>query len=246
MSNTQPPVNSIAPLTNVTLAVEAMEQAINRGQGLPGMVCLYGPSGYGKSKAAAFVANKYRCYYIEAKSIWQRKTYLINILKDMGVVPERTMDLMLDQICEQLTLSQRPLIIDEADYLVDKGWAKLLMDIYEGSRAPIMIIGEENISANLKKKNGEKVHNRIIDWQPAQPASMADGQLLTRIYSPDVVIADDLLEHIINTVNGCTRRVAVNINKVRKTAKAEGRESAELAWWGGRELFTGEAPARRR
>lgn len=243
MTNNKPTVNTIAPLTNVSLAVEAMEQAINRVEGLPGIVCLYGPSGYGKSRAAAYVANKFRTYYVEGKSLWTRKSWLANILKDMGIVPERTMDLMEEQIFEQLALSQRPLILDEVDYLVDKDWASLLMDLHEGSNAPLLVIGEEKLHAKLKRKF-EKVHNRVLKWVPAQPSDNDDCQKLAQIYSPDVTIADDLLDHINSTIKGCTRRVAVNLNLVRNAALSEGTNMVDLAWWGKRKLYTGEAPKR--
>ena len=53
MTNHTIPVNTVANLANVSLAVKALERAIDRPAHLPGMVVLYGPSGWGKSTAAA-------------------------------------------------------------------------------------------------------------------------------------------------------------------------------------------------
>ena len=47
-------VNTIVPLTNVGLLAQAVESAANRPPELPGLVVMYGPSGYGKSLAAAY------------------------------------------------------------------------------------------------------------------------------------------------------------------------------------------------
>lgn len=233
-------VNTIAPLTNVSAAMEAMQQAIDRAYGLPGLVCLYGPSGLGKSFGAAYVANKTKSYYIEAKSLWTRKTYLVQILKDMGIIPEQTMPDMLEQVCEQLALSGRPLIIDEADYLIDKNGASLLMDIYEGSRAPILFIGEERLPSKLKRQ-AEKVHNRVLKWVEAQSADADDCRNLARLYCPGVLVDDELLDHINTTVVGCTRRVVVNLNNISNEARIHGWTAVDLTTWGEREIYTGEA-----
>ena len=69
----------------------------------------------------------------------------------------------LDLICEQLAASQRPLILDEADYLVAKaGMVELVRDIYEGSQSPIMLVGEEMLPNKLKKY--ERFHGRVLNW----------------------------------------------------------------------------------
>ena len=47
---------TVAPLANVNLCTSAVERALNRPSHLPGMVCMHGPAGWGKSKAATFVA----------------------------------------------------------------------------------------------------------------------------------------------------------------------------------------------
>ena len=81
---------TLAPLTNVGATLSAMQSAMDRMNGLPGLVCLYGRSGYGKSSAAAYTANKTRAYYVELKSLWSTKHILINILRDMGILPANT------------------------------------------------------------------------------------------------------------------------------------------------------------
>ncbi len=73
-----------APLANVGLCAKAVQRAVNRSVHLPGMVCFYGPSGWGKSTAAAYTANRLNAYYIECKSSWTRKAVLNAILKDNG------------------------------------------------------------------------------------------------------------------------------------------------------------------
>jgi len=105
------------------------------------------------------------------------------------------------------------------------------------------MIGEEHLEANLRK--WERFHNRVLEWVPAQPTNMDDIRHLARLYSSDVTIAEDLLAYVLKANKGITRRICVNIDKFRRTAIKEGRDSMDLKGWGKREIYTGEAPARR-
>jgi len=236
-------VNTVAPLANVGLCAGALERAINRPAHLPGMSCLYGPSGWGKSTAASYAANKHRAYYIECKSTWTRKAVLLAIIKEIGLPPAKTIYEMTDQICEQLALSGRPLIVDEMDHLVDKAAVEIIRDIYEGSGAAILLIGEERLPAKLQK--WERFHGRIMDWVPAQPADMDDTRHLAHLYCRDLDIADDLLQALLDASHGSVRRICVNLQAVQLEAQAQGLDRITLADWGKRPFFTGQAPARR-
>lgn len=130
----------IANINNLSLVAIAMERLINRPDGLPGLGVLYGPSGYGKTTATVAVANSTQAYYVQLRSAWSKKTLLEKICFEMGIPTAKTTAANLDLICEQLAASQRPLILDEADYLVAKaGSVELVRDIYEGSQSPIML-----------------------------------------------------------------------------------------------------------
>ena len=125
----------IANINNLSLVAIAMERLINRPDGLPGLGVLYGPSGYGKTTATVAVANSTQAYYVQLRSAWSKKTLLEKICFEMGIPAAKTTAANLDLICEQLAASQRPLILDEADYLVAKaGMVELVRDIYEGSQ----------------------------------------------------------------------------------------------------------------
>lgn len=62
-----------AATTNVALCIRAMERAISRPGHLPGLVGFYGPSGFGKSVAAAYAANTFHAYYIECRDDGARR-----------------------------------------------------------------------------------------------------------------------------------------------------------------------------
>jgi DNA transposition AAA+ family ATPase len=235
--------NKIVPLTNVGLLANAIDRALRRPVGLPGLVVAFGPSGYGKSVAAAFAATKHRAYYVECRDTWTKKAFLVAVLRDMGITPARTLSEMVDQIAEQLTRSGRPLLVDDAQYLLDKAAANVITDLFNASQGTIVLIGEERVPASLAKL--ERLHNRVLEWVPAQPATLDDLRDLADANYPHLAIADELLEDLCKKTRGCLRRVAVNLYRVHTEAQAIGTDKVDLATWGNRGWFTGEAPARR-
>lgn len=233
-------MSNIAGINNVALANQAMMQLQDRSPSLPGLGVLHGPSGYGKSFAASYVANAHRAFYIQCKSTWTRRAFLEAILKEMGIVPAKNLAAMTEQACEELMQSGRPLIIDEADWLADsKSNVMLAMDLYEGSQASILLIGEERLPAKLS--HYEKIHNRILRWVPAEPCQMGDVLQLANIYACDVAIDEQLLLNLLDATKGVTRRICVNLENIRNWAADNGVDRVTLANY--REpLFTGQAP----
>lgn len=244
MTQTSPSVNTVAPLANVGICVAAIDRALSRSEHLPGMITFYGPSGYGKSTAAAYAANKLRAYYVQCLSAWTKKSFLVHVLKEMGVRAAPTIADMTLQVAEELALSGRPLIIDEMDHLAEKKAVEIVRDIYEASGgAAILLIGEEGLPGKLRR--WERFHGRMLDWVPAQPADIDDARHLRELYCRHVKIADDLLSRVTDIARGSVRRICVNLDRIEYTARNEGLTEIDLPTWGDRDLFTGEAPRRR-
>lgn len=232
-------INGIAGITNVALCNQALSRAISRSNSLPGLVVFHGRSGLGKTFAATYAANQHHAYYIQCKSTWTRKAFLQAILKDMGIAPAKNLAEMTDQICEELMASGLPLIIDEADYLADKNLIMMAMDIYEGSQAAIMLIGEERLPAKLSRY--EKIHNRILNWVAAQECSLTDVEQLAMIYARNVEIEPQLLTNLHNATKGTTRRICVSLDNIRNWAADNGTGSVTVATYN-EPFFTQQAP----
>lgn len=234
---------SIAQIANLGMCDIAIERAVSRSANLPGLVCFYGPSGWGKSMAANYVANTRRARYVQAKSVWTKKHFLKAVLFEMGIKPAATIPEMADQVAEELAASGRPLVIDEMDHLVDRNAVELVRDLYESSQAPILMIGEEGLPNKLKR--WERMHGRVLAWVPAQPVTLEDAHKLRPLYCPNVGVAEDLLDKLVSLSHGSVRRVCVNLERIQEEAMVQGLDSIDLTAWGKRELYTGEAPKRR-
>ncbi|MCC7484589.1 MAG: ATP-binding protein [Burkholderiales bacterium] len=232
-----------APLRNVMLASRAVNRAMNREPSLPGIVVLYGPSGWGKSMAASYCANKHDGFYVVCRSYFTKKSFVETILREMGIRPARTVGDMMEQAATQLDLSGRPLIIDEMDHLVDRNMIEIVRDLHEMSRSTFLLIGEEQFPRKLRARS-ERFHNRVLVWQPAQPASREDARDLAQFYVPGVEIGEDLLDNVRRRSGNVARVICVNLDAIREHCQKAGLRKINLEAWGDRNLFTGDAPAR--
>lgn len=234
------PDKNLAALRNVGRMVALIQRVQAREGELPGMACFYGPSGYGKSKAAIYATLKFRAITVQVKSVWTQKMLLGAILGEIGVPPEPTLGQMLDQICYHLATMDVPLLIDEADFLVKKKMIEVVRDIYEGSNAPVILIGEELLPQKLTA--WERVHGRMLDWVAAQPGDMSDVSLLAAIYAPGLTLDAALRERLLVSSQGSIRRICVNLARVAEFAAVRGLGAVGLEDWGDQRFFTGAAP----
>jgi len=234
-------MSTTAPLRNVALLHRMIDRLIDGPPHLPRIGCMSGPSGFAKSFAAASAAGEFRAYYVQVRSYWTRKSMLTAILRQMGIAPPHTIAEMVDAIAEQLALSGRPLIIDEADHIARAHLVELVRDLYEQSQAPMVLIGEETLPQQLIR--WERFHGRVREWCQAAPCNVADARQLAPIYAPGTEVGDDLLERVVEVSSGSTRRVCVNLDRVGAWARSAGVAEVTLRDWGDRELHTGEPPA---
>lgn len=235
---------SLAPLTNVMMFTELLERVSTRHSSLPGMGAFTGFSGDGKTSAATYAANKHQAYYVEVGSTWTQAKFCQALSIELGIPPKGTIATMVDNIIQTLAVTQRPLIIDEFDHVATRKYVETVREVHDKSGAPVILIGEEMLPDKLKM--WERFHNRVMHWVQSQPCDVNDAGILCSIYSPDVELAPDLLQAIVAQANGNTRRIAVNIDRVRDQAEMEGWKKIDLATWGKRPFFTGASPATRR
>jgi len=240
MHQTRNEVKTVAALANVTLAHAAIIKAMEASRHLPRMLCFYGRAGFGKTSAASYLRAKHRAYYVECKSTWTRKKLLEDILKDMGIEPEKTIYDMCDQVCKQLATSGRPLIIDQVDFLVEKKAIEIVRDIYDGSKGVVMIIGEEFLPGKLKR--WECFHSRILEWTRAKPADMDDAMTLAEFYCRKLPADVEAVEYIHSRAGGSLRRICVNLENSQDKALSLGLDRITLDVVQSIDFYTGSAP----
>lgn len=235
-------VKRTAPLKNVVAFNSLVKKLINREPDMPGIGVFYGRSGLGKTKSAIYGASTSRAVYLEVGQYTTARTLMRAILIELGEPrPKGCVDEMISQAIFRLAADpSRPLIVDEAHWIAAKRFIDVLRELHVKSRAPVIMIGEEMLPANLEVY--ERVHNRILDWVAAQPCDLDDTRTLARAYCAGLQVRDDLLEEICTRVAGNTRRIVVNLARVVEEAKKAGRAAIGLADYDVALISTHKAP----
>ncbi len=233
---------SSAPLRNLAVLDDIAIRVMNKQEHLPGLMTFTGPSGFGKSTAAAYITAKYDAYYVEVRSIWTKKAFFEATLRQMGIQAASTTYKMMDQVSEELSCSEKLFIIDEFDHAVKQNLVEIVRDLYEQSKAPFILIGEEKLPQKLQKPEYERFSGRIMDWGQAQPADLEDARQLVRHYTPGLEIDDELLGYLVKKAQGSARRIVTNLDRFRIFAQNEGISRLSREQWGDRPLHVGQAP----
>ena len=234
----------VASIATLDLVATALERLTGRHGDLPGLGVLYGPAGWGKSFCAQTIANQERGYFVQMRSAWRGKALLEKVLFEMNLKASGTVAQLLDKVCAQLAASHRPLIIDEFDHCAKSdALIELVRDIYEGSRAAIMLIGEEGLPHTLER--WERFHSRVLSWVPAQAVTHDDAAKLASIYCPEIKVADDLVAQLVKISGGSVRRVCVNLTLLHGHCMTMGLKRVDADTWGDQPFYTGRSPDRR-
>ncbi|WP_374254314.1 AAA family ATPase [Acinetobacter brisouii] len=235
----------IANIRNIAQCYEAVSRTLQRNPLLPGISAFYGPSGFGKSTAANYVATKTNAFYVQVKSTYTPKAFAQALLREMSIPAPQTLSEMMEVVSSELAKTGRPLIIDEFDHLLHGNGKKVEMvrDLYESSQGTFLIIGEELLPRKLEK--WERFHGRVLNWVPALPSDLTDAIELSRIYAPSINIDREVLEQLIVAVRGSTRRVSTNLEMLHENALEVGVKqvsSKELNLILSHGFVTGESP----
>ncbi|PZU93086.1 MAG: transposase [Chelatococcus sp.] len=239
------PKGSLAPLKNVAAMHSLAERLIERPPHLPGLGVFNGYSGYGKTFAAIYLQNKKDALRVEIGDSWTRLTLIRAIMKELGVHdPKGTVPRLTEMAIERLAVpGHPPLLIDEADKAVDKGFIEIIREIHEATQVPIILIGEEELPAKLQRS--ERTHNRVLEWVAAQPCDLEDTELLARLFVPDGVgYSEDFLERNRRKSGGRARRITVNLERAVEWARVHAQKNLDA--FPDAEFYTGEPPARGR
>lgn len=240
MTVSQTTGNSIQLMRNVPLMTALIKRGQNRAFGLPGLLVFYGEPGLGKTMACAYAAANLDAIHISVQELWTKKTLLQQILRELRIPPRKTMADMLMQVNEGLAMSQRPLIIDEADEAVKRNMGGVIRGIQDGSAVPVVLVGMEKLPHHLKK--WELIHSRVLYWQPAEYADLEDARMLASIYAPGITIQDDLMIKVLERNEQVPRRMATDLAHIREQCSLQGLTEVGMGQWGNASFPRNEPP----
>lgn len=235
MQMTTPAVKqTMAVLRNVSTLHMMVQTLVDRDPRLPGIGVFAGFSGLGKSYAGVYAQNAFGAPRIEVGESWSRKYFLTALLNELGdPSPRGSISSLFEQAAILLADDPgRPLLIDEADKLVDKKIIELVRELHDKTGAPIVLIGEEQLPQKLMQ--WERIHNRVLRWELAQPCDAEDTRALAGLFCRDVTLDNDLLEAIRRESAGRPRRIVVNLSLIEEFAGNYGLAEIDLATYSAR------------
>lgn len=232
---------SIAPVKNIRELGQAADALVERAAGVPGMGLVHGPTGYGKTTGAAWLRNRVDGIYVRALALWTPSAMLEAIARELGGGFRVSCARTVDWICEKLELRPRPILVDEADYVLRTArLVDTLRDLHDQTGAPVILFGMPGIERHLTR--WPQVTGRILRAVEFRPCDLEDVQVLARALC-EVDVAGDLLARIASETRGSVRLAVVALARIESFARARGLDTVDAESWGRQPLFFGEAPA---
>lgn len=234
-------LSKIVPVKNVAKLNDAGEALRRRPAGMPGMGLVHGETGYGKTTAVTWYANRCNAAYVRATSLWTPAAMLTKIAEELRIQAKGSCSQMMDSIIEALALSNRALFVDEADYLVDnKRMTESLRDLHDMATVPVILIGMGGIDQKLSHR--KQLTGRVMQDVRFQPLDLEDARSLANA-NCEVKVADDLLERLHRQSNGSARLLIVGLARIEQRARIMGASEIGSSSWGKADgFFTGDAP----
>lgn len=233
--------NTLAVTKNVAALQMAFEALSGRDAGVPGMGLVHGYTGAGKTTAITWLLNRSGGVYARAAATWTPSAMLGRIMQELGADPlARGGAAMVEHITRELSRTQRPLFVDEADYLLGNlKMLETLRDIHDLSGMPVVLIGMEGIERRLVHR--QQLARRISQWVEFMPSDLEDARILADTVC-EVEIEQDLLESLHTEAKGSVGLMVVGLSRIEALAKGNGWKQVSADRWGDRKLFIGNAP----
>lgn len=227
---------SIAPLRNVVNFDSLVRRLQSTKPNLPRIGVMFGNSGLGKTYAAAFAANEHQAKHVQVGFSWTQRYFCKAVMIELGLIRPNgnvkgSIPDMVAMIAKQLATSGKILMVDDAQNMERKGMLDIITEIYEASQSPIILIGEEKLPEILVKR--ERLHNRVLAWEEAQPSDVNDCNALARLVCDGIEVKADLLEKVCKAVSGCARRIVTNLDNIRQYAADRDLTSIDSASYNG-------------
>jgi len=229
---------AIAPVKNIALLLELGEALTSQAANLPGIAVVHGPSGVGKSTGLTWLCTtRLNACYVRAMQVWSPSSMLQAIARELDVEPSVKLAVTIDRIVAALSASGRPLIVDEADYVVEQSrLLNTLRDLHDLSTMPLILVGMGDFVRKLRTQTDQRQFSGRVSLEVEfKPLDLADMKILTR-HVCEVEIADDLLKLVHERSEGVTRLAVVGLNRIETFAKEAGLKEVTSAHWGNRSL----------
>jgi DNA transposition AAA+ family ATPase len=227
----------VAPVKNVIALQDVIDSLSNRDYGVPGIGLVHGKSGLGKTTAVTYLFNQINGIYVSMRTTDTATSLLARIMDELGAQPLSRVAKMVDYIVEQMSLHERALFIDEADYLMgDVRMLETVRDIYDATEVPVVLIGMDQIARRISSR--KQFYNRISEWAEFKPADLDDVIVMSdSLIRSGVRVDHDLLDDLRSQAAGELRRITIGLKRIEKLAQVNELDLVTQAHWGNQPFF---------
>ncbi|MEM1055148.1 MAG: ATP-binding protein [Bacteroidota bacterium] len=223
--------------SDLARVLRSVHELMHRDFGTPGMALLHGPPGIGKTTALTYTVNAMRGVYVRAKVTWSVTSMLQELCRELHVEAHRHRHPMIEQIIASLSADERPIVLDEADYLFRqrRGMTEMLdalRDIYDTAGVPVVIVGMEDLDKTLRTARLSRFDRRMARIE-MRGLTVADTQLVAGTLcevpvegaldptNPDrpVPVEGTLVETLHSKTRGNVGRLVVLLSQLEKWAR---------------------------
>jgi DNA transposition AAA+ family ATPase len=211
---------------NYKRLVQAQQEVERRGAQEAGLVIIKGQYGVGKSEIVERWAVDNGAVFVRAKETWTKRALIDELAERLDVDTRGRNSEVQARVIGRLAIHARPMVFDEADFLVRGAGSKsspalleCVRDITDVTGVACFLVGMEEFASKVARHGhiASRV-NRIVEFQPLTLADVTS----TCAKLADVKIRPDVVEAI-HLQSAGKMRLALNaISNIEQLAAANG------------------------
>lgn len=211
---------------NFKRLTEAQRSVERRGAQEAGLVIIKGPYGVGKSEIVERWALDNSAVFVRCKETWTKRALIDEVAVLLGLDTRGRNSEVQARVIARLAVDMRPLVFDEADFLVRGTGSKsspalleCIRDITDVTGVACFLVGMETFGDRLARHGhiASRV-NRIVEFQPL---SQTDVKAACNTLS-EVSLRPEVVDAIHTQSAGRMRLVLNAISNIEQLAEANG------------------------
>ena len=235
-------LDKVVYTSNVAALAAAMEALAERSPSQPGVVLVYGDTGFGKTIGTRHLAVRDDALFITAMPFWSPHAMLSKLMQELHRAPRPRTAAMFDEIARELVVKPRAIFLDEADCIVDKlELVEMLRILHDLTAVALVIAGMAEFRKKLYRR--PQLARRIQHEIQFKPLSGADARKIAGERC-EYRIADDLIEALNRRAQGSAGLLVNELERAERFARKHAGNVLSLADY--RERLGGYADAPRK
>ena len=224
------------PTQNYKRLKEAEKLVARRGAREAGLVLVRGVYGIGKSELTERWAADSGYVFVRAKETWTKRTVLEEIGAKMGLATDGRLSDLQNRIIAQLAVSMVPIIIDEADHLVDRHSAaklEVIRDMTDLTGIMCFLVGMEGFPVMVARYG--HIASRVAKVVELEPLNLEDVRATVTAKS-EVEMSAEVVQGLFQQSRGRMRLVLSAIANIEQWAAANSWQRVDAEHIKGRAL----------